>query len=126
MVKLTAVMNQKSLEAPFGGTIGIPQIDVGEFVDPGTVYATLQDLDNMRVDFSVPEQDIRLIAIDMPVTVSERGRQHRAQGHISAIEPRIDPNSRLVTVRAEVDDPGHRHQPGPVPRVRVRCPRSRT
>ena len=78
VASLTAVMNQKSLEAPFGGTIGIPQVEVGQFVDPGTVYATLQDLDSMRVDFSMPEQDIRLIAIDMPVTVVDRGRQHRA------------------------------------------------
>ena len=54
-------MNQKSLEAPFDGIIGIPQVDVGAYVTPGTVYATLQDLDNMRVDFSVPEQQIRLV-----------------------------------------------------------------
>ena len=115
-------MNQKSLEAPFGGTIGIPQVDVGQFVDPGTVYATLQDLDSMRVDFSIPEQDIRLIAIDMPVTVSTEVGNTELTGHISAIEPKIDPNSRLVTVRAEVDDPGHRINPGQFLRVRVSLP----
>ena len=120
--KLTAVMNQKSLEAPFGGTIGIPQVDVGQFVDPGTVYATLQDLDSMRVDFSVPEQDIRLIEIGMPVTVSTEVGNTELTGHISAIEPKIDPNSRLVTVRAEVDDPGHRINPGQFLRVRVELP----
>jgi membrane fusion protein (multidrug efflux system) len=119
---LTAVMNQKSLEAPFGGTIGIPQVEVGQFVDPGTVYATLQDLDVMRVDFSIPEQDIRLIAIDMPVTVSTEVGRIELSGHISAIEPRIDPNSRLVTVRAEVDDPAHRINPGQFLRVRVALP----
>ena len=120
--QLTAVMNQKSLEAPFGGTIGIPQVDVGQFVDPGTVYATLQDLDSMRVDFSIPEQDIRLIAIDMPVTVSTEVGNTELTGHISAIEPKIDPNSRLVTVRAEVDDPAHRINPGQFLRVRVSLP----
>ncbi|HRO10859.1 efflux RND transporter periplasmic adaptor subunit [Amaricoccus sp.] len=122
VASLTAVMNQKSLEAPFGGTIGIPQVDVGQFVNPGTVYATLQDLDTMRVDFSVPEQDIRLIAIGMPVTVSTEVGNTQLTGHISAIEPRIDPNSRLVTVRAEVDDPGHRINPGQFLRVRVELP----
>ncbi len=115
VVKLTAVMNQKSLEAPFAGTIGIPQVDVGEYVIPGTVYATLQDLDNMRVDFSVPEQEIRLVAFDLPVTVSTEVGNTELTGHISAIEPRIDPNSRLVTVRAEVDDPAPQHQSRPVP-----------
>ncbi len=122
VASLTAVMNQKSLEAPFGGTIGIPQGDVGQFGNPGTVYATLQDLDSMRVDFSVPEQDIRLIAIGMPVTVSTEVGKTELTGHISAIEPRIDPNSRLVTVRAEVDDPNHRINPGQFLRVRVELP----
>ena len=122
VLKLTAVMNQKSLEAPFGGTIGIPQVDVGQFVNPGTVYATLQDLDTMRVDFSVPEQDIRLIAIGMPVTVSTEVGNTRLGGRISAIEPRIDPNSRLVTIRAEVDDPDRSINPGQFLRVRVELP----
>jgi membrane fusion protein (multidrug efflux system) len=122
VVKLTAVMNQKSLEAPFNGTIGIPQIDVGEYVVPGTVYATLQDLDNMRVDFSVPEQQIRLIAAGMPVVVSTEVGNAELRGTISAIEPRIDPNSRLVTVRAEVDDPSHSINPGQFLRVRVELP----
>ena len=76
----------------------------------------------MRVDFSVPEQDIRLIAIGMPVTVSTEVGNTQLTGHISAIEPRIDPNSRLVTVRAEVDDPGHRINPGQFLRVRVELP----
>jgi membrane fusion protein (multidrug efflux system) len=119
VVKLSAVMNQKSLEAPFGGTIGIPQVDVGQFVDPGTVYATLQDLGSMRVDFSVPEQDIRLVEIGLPVTISTEVGNTELTGRISAIEPKIDANSRLVTVRAEVDDPGRRINPGQFLRVRV-------
>jgi membrane fusion protein (multidrug efflux system) len=122
VVKLTAVMDQKSLEAPFSGTIGIPQVDPGQFVDPGTVYATLQDLERMRVDFSVPEQDIRLIEIGMPVTVSTEVGNTELTGRISAIEPKIDANSRLVTVRAEVDDPGRRINPGQFLRVRVSLP----
>ena len=63
-------MEQKALTAPFAGIIGIPQIEVGAYVQPGTVYATLQDLDTLRVDFSVPEQQIRLIEIGMPLTAS--------------------------------------------------------
>jgi membrane fusion protein (multidrug efflux system) len=122
VTKLTAVMSQKSLEAPFGGTIGIPQIDPGQFVSPGTVYATLQDLSRMRVDFSVPEQQIRLLSIGMPVTASSEVGDVTLTGQISAIEPRIDPNSRLVTVRAELDNPGEAVNPGQFMRVRVELP----
>lgn len=122
VVRLTAVMEQKALTAPFAGVIGIPQVDPGEYVTPGTVYATLQDLDTMRVVFSVPEQQIRLIAIGMPVTVSTEVGTTTLTGEISAIEPRIDANTRLVTVRAEVDNPEGELNPGQFLRVRVELP----
>lgn len=121
--RLTAVMNQKSLEAPFAGVIGIPQIDVGGYVTAGTVYASLQDLDNMRVDFAVPEQQIRLVAIGMPVTLTTEVGETTLRGQIIGIEPRIDPNSRLVNIRAEFDNPPEGGvNPGQFLRVRVELP----
>lgn len=120
--KLTAVMEQKALKAPFSGVIGIPRIDIGQYVVPGDVYATLQDLDAMRVDFALPEQQIRLVAIGLPVTISSEVGDVSLEGTISAIEPKIDPNSRLVTVRAAVKDPGHQINPGQFMRVMVHLP----
>lgn len=122
VVRLTAVMAQKALSAPFAGVVGIPQIDVGEYVTPGTVYATLQDLDTMRVEFSIPEQQIRLISIGIPVTVSTEVGTTQLGGEISAIEPRIDANTRLLTLRAEVDNPNGELNPGQFLRVRVDLP----
>ncbi len=122
VIKLTAVKDQKSLEAPFAGIAGIPQVDVGQYVVPGTIYATLQDLDNMRVDFSVPEQQIRLIEIGMPVTVSSEVGDTSLSGQIVAIEPRINPNRRLVTIRAEVENPNGELNPGQFLQVRVELP----
>ena len=119
---LAAVMNQKSLEAPFGGVIGIPQIDVGQFVAAGTVYATLQDLDNMRVDFSIPEQQIPLVRIGMPVAATSEVGDLQVRGQIIAIEPKIDPNSRLVTVRAQLENLGQSLSPGQFIRVWVELP----
>ena len=115
MVRLTAVMEQKALSAPFDGIIGIPQIEVGEYVQPGTVYATLQDLDTMRVDFSVPEQQIRLIEIGMPLTAStevggtDRHRQDRRDR--AADRPELPAGARPRRGRHQ----GRHDQPGPVP-----------
>jgi membrane fusion protein (multidrug efflux system) len=121
--RLTAVMNQKSLEAPFAGIIGIPQVDIGEYVTPGTIYATLQDLDNMRVDFAVPEQQVRLVAMGMPVTLTTEVGSTTLRGRITAIEPRIDANSRLVNIRAEFENPEEGGvNPGQFLRVRVELP----
>jgi membrane fusion protein (multidrug efflux system) len=122
VLKLTAVMNQKSLEAPFAGVIGIAQIDVGEFVPAGTVFATLQDLDNMRVDFSLPEQQITQVKIGMPVAATSEVGDLELRGKIIAIEPKIDQNSRLVTVRAQLDNPGQSLNPGQFIRVWVELP----
>ncbi len=121
--RLAAVMNQKSLEAPFDGIVGIPQVDIGAYVTPGTVYATLQDLDRMRVDFSVPEQQVRLVENGMPVTLTTEVGSTALSGRITAIEPRIDPNSRLVNIRASFENPPDGGvNPGQFLRVRVELP----
>lgn len=122
VIKLTAVLEQKALEAPFTGVIGIPKVDTGGYVTAGTLYATLQDIDTMRVDFALPEQQIPLIRIGAPVVVSSEVGGTELPGRIAAIEPKIDPNSRLVTVRAEVDQPQGAITPGQFLRVRVQLP----
>jgi membrane fusion protein (multidrug efflux system) len=122
VVKLTAILEQKALEAPFDGVIGIPQVDVGEYVIPGTIYATLQNLDTMRVDFSVPEQQIRLVKIGMPVSVSSEVGAIELSGEVIGIDPKIDSNTRLVNIRAVVENPNGEFNPGQYLRVRVELP----
>lgn len=122
VARLTSIMEQKALEAPFAGVIGIPAVEVGQYVEAGTAFATLQDLDTMRVDFSVPEQQIRRIRIGMSVTVTAEAGGPTFQGAITGIEPKIDPNSRLVTIRADVDNTDNGLNPGQFLQVRVALP----
>ncbi|AXQ95067.1 efflux RND transporter periplasmic adaptor subunit [Cereibacter azotoformans] len=122
VAKIRAQMQQKELVAPFNGVIGIPQVDVGGYVTPGTIYATLQDLDAMRVDFALPEQQIGRIKSGLPVSVVSEAGGYSARGEITGIEPKVDPNSRLVTVRAEVANETGRIYPGQFLRVRVELP----
>jgi membrane fusion protein (multidrug efflux system) len=91
-------------------------------VTAGTPYATLQDLDRMRVDFAVPEQQLGLLALQQAVTVTSEVGGFSAEGRIIAIEPRVDPNSRMVSVRAEVENPSGKLFPGQFLRVRVALP----
>lgn len=119
--RIQAVIDQKNLKAPFGGEIGIPRIEVGQFVAAGTQVATLQDVTTLRVDFSVPEQELPRIAKGQAVRVlSEAGGE--ATGAITAIEPRIDPVTRLVAVRAELDNREGALSPGQFVRVRIWLP----
>ena len=120
--RLQAVLEQKQLTAPFGGTVGIPRIDLGQYLSPGTSVATLQDLETMRADFSVPEQQLPLLKIGQTVRLGVGGDELPFTGTIRGIDPKIDPASRLVTVRAEVANPEGKLTPGQFVQVRVELP----
>lgn len=120
--KLQAVLDQKQLTAPFSGTVGIPRIDLGQYLAPGTVVVTLQDLDTMRVDFSVPEQQLPLLKIGQTVRLGIGGGEMPYAGTIRGIDPKIDPSSRLVNIRAEVANPEGKLTPGQFVQVRVELP----
>ncbi|QYK43309.1 MAG: efflux RND transporter periplasmic adaptor subunit [Paracoccaceae bacterium] len=122
VAQVQTALDSKKLTAPFAGVIGIPQIEIGQYVPVGTIYATLQDLGQMRVDFTVPEQQIAALELGRAVTVTTEVGDFSAGGRIIAIEPRVDPNSRLVTVRAQVDNPSGKLFPGQFLRVRIALP----
>ncbi|WP_108482754.1 efflux RND transporter periplasmic adaptor subunit [Oceaniglobus ichthyenteri] len=122
VARVQTTLDAKRLTAPFAGTIGIPRIEVGEYVLPGKVFATLQDLDQMRVDFSVPEQQISALELGRSVTVNTEVGDFTATGKIIGVEPQVDANSRLVSVRAAVDDATGTLLPGQFLRVRVALP----
>ena len=120
--KLQAVLDQKQLKAPFGGTVGIPKIDLGQYLAPGTAVVTLQDLETMRVDFSVPEQQLPLLRIDQTVRLGIGGADLPFAGTIRGIDPKIDPASRMVAARAEVANNEAKLSPGQFVQVRVELP----
>ncbi|MER9615106.1 efflux RND transporter periplasmic adaptor subunit [Mesorhizobium sp. M0207] len=120
--KLQAVLDQKQLTAPFKGTVGIPKIDLGQYLTPGTAVVTLQDMDTMRVDFTVPEQQLPQLKIGQTVRLGVGGGDMPFTGSIRGIDPKIDPTSRLVTVRAEVGNPEGKLTPGQFVQVRVELP----
>lgn len=122
VAKLEATLTTKQLTAPFAGTIGIPQIEVGQFVTAGTAFATLQDRSHMRVDFTLTEQQAALVSPGMAVSVTSEVGDVSASGTVTGIEPKIDPNTRLVTLRADVPNEGEKLTPGQFLRVRVDLP----
>ncbi len=122
LARLRAVLDQKAIEAPFAGVIGIQQVDVGEYLQPGAVVATLQQLDTMRVDFTVPEQQMADLRMDQPAAFGLTEEEFPHEGRIIGIDPKIDPQTRLISVRAEVENPEGDLRPGQFVRVRVALP----
>jgi membrane fusion protein (multidrug efflux system) len=122
LARIRAVLDQKAIEAPFSGTVGIPKIEVGQYIQPGTTVATLQQLDTMRVDFTVPEQLVDQITMDQSATFGLTEENFAYKGRVIGIDPKIDPQTRLVSVRAEVENPNGELRPGQFVRVRVELP----
>jgi membrane fusion protein (multidrug efflux system) len=120
--QLKATIALKAISAPFSGTVGIPKVDVGQYVQVGTVIATLQNLDAMKVDFTVPEQQLSALKLGQDVTVSLTETSATFPGKITGIDPKIDPTSRLVSVEARVEKVNCGLQPGQFAHVSVKLP----
>lgn len=120
--KLQAVLDQKQLSAPFAGTVGIPKIDIGQYLAPGASVVTIQDLDTMRVDFTVPEQQLPLLKIGQTVRIGGSLADLPFAGSVRGIDPKIDPASRLVSIRGEVANPEGKLTPGQFVQLRVELP----
>jgi membrane fusion protein (multidrug efflux system) len=122
LARIQATIDLKAIEAPFAGTIGIPRIDVGQYVQPGTVIATLQQLSTMRVDFTVPEQRIGDVRVGQEASFGLTESEFPYTGRIVGVDPKVDPQTRLVSVRAEVENSRGELRPGQFVRVRVALP----
>jgi membrane fusion protein, multidrug efflux system len=119
---IEARLAQGAIQAPFAGTIGIPQIDPGAYIQAGTVIATLQDLSKMRVNFTLPEQQLPELSIGQAISLGLSEDHLDFNGVITGIDPKIDPTSRLVSVQALVDNANGTLRPGQFARVRVHLP----
>ncbi len=117
------MLQQKQLRAPFAGTVGIPRVDIGQYLSPGTSVVTLQDLETMRADFTVPEQRLSQLSIGQPVRLTVEGDENELTGEVVGIDPKVDPSSRLVSVRAAIENPDERLTPGQFARIYVDMPK---
>lgn len=122
LARAIAVLEQRQLAAPFAGTIGLPRVDLGQYVAPGTIVATLQDISTMRVDFSLPEQELPNLSIGQKIEVRIEGLDETFPGELTGINPRVDPASRLVALRGSIDNAMGKLTPGQFVRIRVILP----
>src|SRR5436190_15664524 len=117
--QINARVAQKAIMAPFAGVTGIPKVVVGQYIEAGKPVATLQDLSRMRVDFTIPEQQLADLWMDEPLSLGLSEGHLDYKGTITGIDPKIDPQSRLVAVRAVVDNANGELRPGQFARVRA-------
>jgi membrane fusion protein, multidrug efflux system len=115
-----ALLNKKQIRAPFAGRLGLRRVDLGQYLEPGSVIATLQALDPIYLDFLLPQQELGTIRIGQPVTAAIDGYPgERFGGEISVINPKVEEGSRNVAVRATLKNPSRRLLPGMFASLRI-------
>ncbi|MDE3214683.1 MAG: efflux RND transporter periplasmic adaptor subunit [Bacteroidota bacterium] len=112
------LIDKTVIRAPFDGTLGLRQISEGAYVTPSTVLATLQQLNHLKVDFTLPDQYSDLVKVGNEVEVEViGGAEKRQTAKIIAIEPQVNDQTRNLKVRAVLD--GNRANPGAFVKVYV-------
>lgn len=103
---------KKIIRAPFAGRLGIREVDLGEYLSPGTGLAMLQRLDEVYVDFDVPQERIAALSPGQSVDVRMAGYSDTFKGTVEALDPALDTATRTVRVRARVANEDERLRPG--------------
>lgn len=118
-----AVIDQKAIKAPFAGQLGLRQVELGQFVSPGNKLVTLTDLTHLYATFTLPERDRSEVAVGQPVELRADAYPGEVfKGEVTAIEPQVDPATRVMRVQATLANPEHRLLPGMFVNARVVLP----
>ncbi|MGM0593191.1 MAG: efflux RND transporter periplasmic adaptor subunit [Pseudomonadota bacterium] len=106
-------LEDRTLEAPFSGHVGLNDTDPGAYIGPETAVTTLDDRSLLQVSFALPESlsDTVRVGDEVDITTWRHGAES-ISGRIVELDSRIDPTSRTVLARAEVANPEDRLRPG--------------
>jgi membrane fusion protein (multidrug efflux system) len=117
-----AIVEKKSIRAPFSGRLGISTVNPGQYINPGDKVVTLQSLDKIYTDFYLPQQELSRIFLGQQVVVTTDTYPGRTfSGKITAVNPKVDPDTRNFQVEATISNPRHELLPGMYASVEVKA-----
>lgn len=123
VAEMKALVARKTIVAPFDGLVGIRHVNVGQYLQPGAPIAPIESLDPIYVEFSLPQQHFETIAVGKALRLGASGITGKSfAGEITAIDSRIDENTRNVMVQGTVKNPDHALRPGMFVNVEVLLP----
>jgi membrane fusion protein (multidrug efflux system) len=113
-----SLIDKTIIKAPFSGVIGLRQVSPGAYLTPANVIATIQQLDKIKIDFTIPEEYANLIKKETTIEVeTDEVKQSRKKAVIIATEPQVNQNTRNLKVRAILE--GGKINPGAFVKVYV-------
>jgi membrane fusion protein (multidrug efflux system) len=120
---MRAIIEKKTIRAPFAGRLGIRQVNLGQYLDAGKAIVSLQSLSPVYADFSLPQQELGQLKQGMKVRVTtDTYPERQFDGTLLAINPDLDPVTRSVGLRATFDNADEALRPGMYAKVEVLLP----
>ena len=115
-----AAIAKKAIRAPFAGTLGIRQINVGQYLEAGKFIVSLQSLAPVYGDFSLPQQELARLKTGLAVSAtSDTYPDKQFIGTLTAINPDLDAMTRSVRVQAKFENKDQLLRPGMFARLEI-------
>jgi membrane fusion protein (multidrug efflux system) len=113
-------LDDTDIRAPFDGVVGLKQLSVGRYVEPGDELVALERIDPLYLDFRLSERWLtKLVPGDIVAVTLDALPGHSFTGTIAALDPKVDVNGRAVQLRATVPNPDRSLRPGLFARIAV-------
>lgn len=110
--QMRARINDRTIHAPFAGVLGLRQVSAGALISPGEMITTLDDVSQMRLDFTVPALFLRFLQVGQEVEARTAAHIEAFTGTLAAVDSRVDPVNRSITARASFDNSDGLLKPG--------------
>jgi membrane fusion protein (multidrug efflux system) len=118
--RIKAIIEHKTIKAPFSGITGIRQIQLGQYLNPGAPIVSLQTFDPIYVDFSIPQQFLSKIKKDQLIRLTvDAFPEENFTGKITAIDAEVDKVTREIHLQATIDNPEEKLHSGMFARVSI-------
>jgi membrane fusion protein (multidrug efflux system) len=115
-----ALVEKKTIRAPFAGRVGITTVNPGQYINPGDAIVTLQAIDPIYADFYLPQQQLGQLAIGQSIALDTNAFGGRSfDGKIQSINPKVDNTTRNVQIEATVDNRERKLLPGMYANVKI-------
>lgn len=109
---IKAQIDKTEIYAPFDGVVGLRNVSNGSYITPTTQIATFQSINPIKVEFSIPERYAGVVQQGNRLNFNVQGQEDDFEAQIYAIEPRINTQTRTLTMRALADNPEGNLLPG--------------
>lgn len=105
-------LDNKSITAPFNGTMGALSVSLGAYVNPGTALTTLVDNNHLRVEYALPVKDLAQLQLNQAVNILDATNNQKINATVTYISPAIDQNTQTIAVHASIDNQAQTFKPG--------------